>query len=121
MFNKKYVRIQDRWIGTTGKPVGIFATCWYHKLEKIFSPEEIKQFEEIEKWFIDNLIQPEFYKDKDNNKAITWFKAKTSKHMIEKLLPLMDLLDKYDRPHDIIFTDYPGKIVYEDEYQVGAE
>lgn len=120
MLKKKYIRIQDRWIGKTGKPVGIFAVCWYHINQKIFNEDEIKLFHEIDKWFIENLVKPEFYKDPEN-KYNTWFKTDKTEHMIEKLKPLMDLLDKYKRPYDIIYTDYPGEIIYEDDYQVGVK
>ena len=40
--------------------------------------------------------------------------------MLEKIQPLIDLLDKYDIPYDIIYTNYVGKIIYEDDYQVGV-
>ena len=33
---------------------------------------------------------------------------------------LMSLLDKYKVPYDIVFTDYVGNVIYEDEYQVAA-
>lgn len=40
--------------------------------------------------------------------------------MLERIQPLIDLLDKYDIPYDIVYTNYVGKIVYEDEHQVGV-
>jgi hypothetical protein len=40
--------------------------------------------------------------------------------MLEKLLPLMAMLDKYDVPYDVVYTNAPGKIVYEDEWQVAV-
>jgi hypothetical protein len=120
ILQKAYLRIQDRWVGKTGKPVGIFAVCWYHCNEKIFSTEEIAQFHEIRQWFLDKLPVPECYNE-DGNQANTWFKTPQANTLILKLEPLMALLDKYHRPYDIILTDHPpGEIIYEDDYQVGV-
>ena len=41
--------------------------------------------------------------------------------MIEKIMPLMDLLEKYHVEYDIVYTNFVGKIVYEDEFQVAVE
>lgn len=40
--------------------------------------------------------------------------------MLARIQPLLDLLDRYEIPYDIVLTDHPGKIVYEDERQVGT-
>ena len=40
--------------------------------------------------------------------------------MIEKLQPLMDMLEKYAKPYDVVYTNFPGRIVYEDEWQVAV-
>ncbi len=40
--------------------------------------------------------------------------------MLQKLEPLLELLDKYAVKYDIVFTNYVGKIIYEDQYQVGV-
>ena len=40
--------------------------------------------------------------------------------MSEKAEMLTGLLDKYNAPYDIVFSDYVGKIVYEDKWQVGV-
>lgn len=33
----------------------------------------------------------------------------------------MKLLDKYEHPYDVIFTNFMGKIVYEDKWQVAVK
>ena len=40
--------------------------------------------------------------------------------MIEKLFPLMNLLEKYNVEYDIVYTNFVGIIVYEDEFQVAV-
>ena len=71
---------------------------------------------------MDNLPEPPFYgKDNDNPQgAITYFKTEKYDEMREKADILMSLLDKYNIPYDIVFTDYVGKIIYEDDYQVAV-
>lgn len=38
--------------------------------------------------------------------------------MQKKIRPAMELLDKYQYPYDVVYTNYVGEIVYEDEWQV---
>ncbi len=40
--------------------------------------------------------------------------------MLEHIKPLLDLLDKYNVPYEIAYSDNPGKTIYEDDYQVGV-
>ena len=40
--------------------------------------------------------------------------------MLRELVPLLVLLTKYDVAFDVVETDDPGCIVYEDEWQVGT-
>ena len=44
-----------------------------------------------------------------------------SGHMLEKLKPAMKLRDKYNHPYDVVYTNFVGEIVYEDEYQVAVK
>ena len=118
----KYVRIQGRETAyRTGMPAGIFTAV--HRLQQagLLSDEEKAAYHEIAHiWFEENLPNPPFYDDDKPGKPITWFKTATTGFMIEKLQPLMDMLEKYSKPYDIVFTNFPGRIVYEDEWQVAA-
>lgn len=120
MLQKKYFRIQDRYLSKIGKPGGIFSMAHFLSRQKIFNDDEIELFKNIDIWFTNELPEPDFYKDKDN-KCITWFKTGKCDHLIEKLTPIMKLFDKYNKAYDIVYTDYPGEIVYEDEYQIGSK
>ena len=40
--------------------------------------------------------------------------------MLEKAEPMMRLLEKYSHPYDVIYTNFVGDIVYEDEWQVAV-
>lgn len=118
----KYVRVQGRETAyRTGMPVGIFAAV--HRLERagLLTGEERAVYHEIDDvWFQEHLPNPPFYGDDNPGKPITWFKAATTGHMLEKLRPLMDILEKYAKPYDLVYTNFPGRIVYEDEWQVAV-
>ena len=119
MKKPKYVRIQGREIAwKTKKPVGVFILNWRRIRDNIYSEEDIKLYNETHNWFLENLPQPPFYGDNNDNTqgAITYFKAESCGEMLERIQPLIDLLDKYD----IVYTNYIGKIIYEDDYQVGV-
>ncbi|MCL2771803.1 MAG: hypothetical protein FWD71_00510 [Oscillospiraceae bacterium] len=124
----KYVRIQGRetaWV--TKKPVGIFALGWRKVKNDIFSEEDKEKFMETENWFVENLPYPPFYGENNDDPnantigAITFFKNNdNAKIMFERLAPIFKLLDKYQIPYDIVYTNYAGRIIYEDEYQIGV-
>jgi len=118
----KYVRIQGRETAyRTGMPIGVFAAV--HRLQEagILTNEEKELYREIDQvWFEENLPNPPFYSDDKPGKPITWFKTDTAGFMLEKLQPLIDNLEKYSKPYDIVYTNFPGRIVYEDEWQVAV-
>ncbi|MDO4944432.1 MAG: hypothetical protein Q4E74_04425 [Ruminococcus sp.] len=120
---KKYMRIQGREIAyRTGKPVGIFILNWRKIRDGIYTKADAELYESTYKWFLKNLPEPPFYGDNNDNPqgAITYFKTASFEPMREKAEILMGLLDKYKVPYDIVYTDYVGKVIYEDEYQVAV-
>ena len=113
----KYMRIQGReesWI--TKYPKGIFGMCWRMIMDGVMSKEDEELFRNIDQWFKDNLPEPE--PCKNGEKVITFFKTETTELMQEKIKPAMELLDKYNHPYDVVYTNFVGAIVYEDEWQV---
>jgi len=83
------------------------------------SKEDEELFRNIDLWFKDNLPEPE--PCKNGEKVITFFKTETTGEMQEKIKPAMDILDKYKHPYDVVYTNFVGKIVYEDEWQVAVK
>ena len=116
----KYVRIQGRELSyVTQYPKGIFGLCWRMIYDGVMSEEDANLFETIDGWFIANLPEPPMCKSGDQ-KVITFFKVATSKEMLEHIEPAMELLDKYNHPYDVVYTNFVGNIVYEDEFQVAV-
>ena len=115
----KYMRIQGReasWI--TKYPKGIFGMCWRMIMDGIMSREDEEIFRLIDQWFKDNLPEPE--PCKNGEKVITFFKVETTEEMQEKIMPAVQILDKYEHPYDVVYTNFVGTVVYEDEWQVAV-
>lgn len=118
---KKYMRIQGHEFSyITGKPTGVFSLCHRRVNSRVFSNDDIQLFLRTDQWFKDNLVEPPFYAQGNPDKAITYFKTDSFEPMREKAEVLTGLLDKYKVPYDIVYTDYVGRIIYEDEYQVAV-
>lgn len=41
--------------------------------------------------------------------------------MQKKIAPAIQLLDKYAHPYDVVYTNFVGTIVYEDEWQIAVQ
>ena len=123
----KYVRLQGRetaWM--TKKPIGIFGLCWRKVKDGTLNEDDKIRFLETERWFVENLPYPPFYGENNDNAeaningAITYFKTCMPKVMFDKLIPLIELLDKHQILYDVVYTNFVGSIIYEDEFQVGT-
>ena len=115
----KHMRIQGREDSYITKyPKGVFSLCWNMIRDKILTPEEEALFISIDNWFKENLPEPE--PCKNHEKVITFFKCETTEEMQKKLEPAIALLDKYDRPYDVVYTNFVGTIVYEDDWQIAV-
>ncbi len=115
----KYMRIQGREESYITKyPKGIFSLCWNLIRNDILTSEEKELFISIDNWFKDNLPEPE--PCVNHEKVITFFKCESTQEMYEKLKPAIALLDKYNKPYDVVYTNFIGEIVYEDKWQVAV-
>ena len=47
-------------------------------------------------------------------------KKSTGRCMLERLAPLQAILSKYAVEHAVVQSQDPGRIIYEDEFQVGV-
>ena len=88
------------------------------------SSYEKKHMKEVIRWFNKNLKTPSrFSKAKKNNpvgKALSWFKDSATEN-ISKMREIAAVLNSHDIHTDMIKTNRPGYIVYEDEFQIVAE
>ncbi|MGI5268668.1 hypothetical protein ACQEUU_05920 [Nonomuraea sp. CA-218870] len=115
-----YLRLQADYVGRVGVEVGIFVAVDHLRRKNVLTPEEEELYFDIEDWFLAHLPQPPFYADGNSIGAVTWFKRATTGAMLARLEPLRDLLTVHGVRYDLVRADDPGKLIYEDEYQVGV-
>ena len=115
----RYMRIQGREESYVTKyPKGVFSLCWNLIRDGVLTEAEKTLFIAIDDWFKENLPEPE--PCVNHEKVITFFKCATTEAMQQKLQPAIALLDKYQKPYDVVYTNFVGTIVYEDEWQVAV-
>lgn len=118
--NYKYVRIQGRELAeNTMYEKGIFSMCWQLIQNDIMDEEDIGLFKEIDSWFAENLPWPEPCKKQE--KVVCFFKTENTEEMMRMIRPALWLLERYNHPYFLVYTNDPGEIVYEDKYQVAVK
>jgi len=115
-----YYRIHVHYASpTTGQPVGVFAAMHHLKRAGRLTVEEEALFTTINNWFKQCLPNPPFYQDGNSIGAVTWFKE-TALDMMRELEPLIAILRKYGVQVSVAEHQEPGRVIYEDDYQVGV-
>lgn len=113
----KYVRIQGRELApNTLFAKGIFSMCWQLIQNDIMDEEDAGLFREIDKWF--SVILPYPPQCMRREPVVCWFKTENTEEMMKLITPAMWLLEKYNHPFYVVYTNFPGEIVYEDQFQV---
>ena len=115
----RYVRIQGRELArNTMQGKGIFSMCWQLIQNDKMEEEDADLFREIDNWFADNLPWPPQCMNQEP--VVCWFKTENSDEMLRMIKPALWLLDRYEHPYYLVYTNSPGEIVYEDQYQIAA-
>lgn len=117
----RYIRIQGRELAVnTMRGKGIFSMLNQLVTDGIMDEEDQGLFKVIDDWFVKELPFPPQCKRQE--KVICWFKAENSEMMMKMIQPLLWLLEKYNHPYDVIYTNFPGdEVVYEDEFQIAVK
>ncbi len=115
----KYMRIQGREDScVTSYPKGVFSQCWNLIRDKVLTPEEEQLFRSVDQWFKDHLPEPE--PCRNHEAVITFFKCAAAEEMLRRLEPALHLLDRHQKPYDVVYTNFVGTIVYEDDWQIAV-
>ena len=116
----RYVRIQGKDLASnTRHPAGIFGMCVWLIQQGIMDEEDAALYREIDSWFVESLPFPDPCLNQE--KVVCFFKTENADLMLRMLSPAMWLLDKYDVPFYMVYTNTSGEIVYEDEYQIAVK
>ena len=110
----------------TSHEVGVFQAAYGLRRNRHLLEHEEARLTELLDWFNANLpkptrlttSKPPYYRKQ--NRAISWFKDIATEH-ISKLREVVSILNEHDVHTEMIQTDRPGYIVYEDNYQIVAE
>ena len=118
--NFKYVRIEGKELArNTMHAKGIFSMCWQLIQNDVMDGEDQDLFREIDSWFAEELPWPEPCKRQE--KVVCFFKTENTEEMMKMIRPALWLLEKYNHPYFLVFTNSPGEIVYEDKFQVAVK
>ena len=108
----------------SGRRQGLFQAIAEAEDDGLFYDYQLTRVKEIRKWFDDNLDWPHTLarssKPHAFKKAISWFKDSAWQH-IEYMRELAAILEEHDIVVEVIRTERPGFVVYEDRHQVAAE
>lgn len=116
----KYVRIQGQELAAnTMYAKGVFSMCWQLIQNDVMDEEDAELFKEIDGWFAEHLPWPPQCKRRES--VVCFFKTENAEEMMRMIRPALWLLDKYNHPYYVVYTNTPGEIVYEDKYQVAVK
>jgi len=109
---------------TSGHRRGFLRSAWYMDQDSLFSAAESARLQAIFKWFNENLPTPTRMSRNRNaghkkKHALSWFKDTAHAHL-KYAREVADLMRIRDVVVEMISTDRPGYVVYEDEYQLVA-
>jgi hypothetical protein len=98
------------------QPLGIFMAAWHVAERDDLHEWTSGLLREQLDWFSDNLPAPETYWI--DRRAIFWFHPQST--MVSHMWQLTVMLRAEGLPVRVRRTDIPGRIVYQDKYQIAA-
>ena len=108
----------------SGRRQGLFQAVADLEHEGVLLEHEQAQHDEIDDWFRKNLNKPRSFtrssKPHAKNVALSWFKDTAVDH-IAKMYALARILKAHGVDVEVLRTERPGYVVYEDVFQVAAE
>lgn len=103
---------------------GVFQTAYDLRDSGRLPEYQQDELRELLRWFSENLKEPERFSRSRRSgahaHAISWFKDFAGE-CIGRIRHICRILGENDVPTEMISTERPGYVVYEDEHQVVAE
>lgn len=116
-----YIRFQSKVpnLGTSSK-LGIFQLA-YRLRDHEDAPDYVYNLlNEDLIWLKTHLHSPSILDEDEHFRAICWFKPQAKKPLA-KIWSMKAILEEFGYPIDILKTNDPGIIIYEDGWQVAAK
>ena len=116
----KYLRIQGREMAeNTGYAKGVFSIFMKLIKDDVMEQEDADLYMFIDNWFSEILPYPPPCMRRE--KVVCFFKTENTEEMMRMIRPALWLLERYNHPYYLVYTNTPGEIVYEDHYQVAVK
>jgi hypothetical protein len=103
----------------SGRDQGVFAAAHAMIDEGRIAEADRNELAEVVKWFDRILPGGCVFGSRLPARAIFWFKA-SHHEIVQRAWQLVNLLKRHEMPIEMIKTDRPGRVVYEDEMQIAA-
>ena len=108
----------------SGRREGLFQALGELRHSGVLSAAEQERYDQIHDWFKGHLKRPRSLtrssKPHAKHVALSWFKHTATEH-IAKMYELVHILDAHGVAVDVLRSERPGYVVYEDHFQVAAE
>lgn len=101
----------------SGYAAGVLVSAHTLRDEGKRSQAEHSELREALRWFNLNLAIPKVLEDVAHRRAISWFKPAASE-AISRMWQLKRLLEAHGYFVNVLRTEDPGVVVYEDEWQI---
>ena len=103
----------------SGTPIGFLVAAHELRDEGSLDRDNEDWLEDLIAYFNTQLEIPACLNDDENRRGVSWFKAESS--MIDQVWSLVTLLEEQGIFMDILRSEDPGTLIYEDEHQVVAK
>ena len=108
----------------SGRRQGLFQALTALEHTGSLLPHELDMWDETDDWFRKNLRRPRSFsrssKPHAKKVALSWFKDTATEHLAG-MYALVQVLEAHGIIVDVIRTERPGYVVYQDKNQVAAE
>lgn len=117
---RRYARVQAWYRGRLGVQVGVFVAVDHLRPAGRLTAGQEALYLDIDDWFNEHLPHPGFYADGNSAGAVTWFRHPVPDDMRQRVGQLAEILKDHGVTCETAWSDDPGTVVYEDQYQVGV-
>ncbi|MEM6551825.1 MAG: hypothetical protein AAF750_06835 [Planctomycetota bacterium] len=98
---------------------GVFQAAYTLRDSNRLEPYELQQLEDDLAWLKMHLKSPDVLNDPGTERAICWFHPRAAKP-IARVRSLARVLGEYGHRVHMLTTERPGRVIYEDGWQVVA-
>lgn len=115
-----FVRYQASCADERGLRPGVFRLAALLGRDGHLSPKEAEFVTEHNGWYDTAYPTPgqDIYDPEHHPEAVAWFKIESCTHLIDRLLGYLGILDAHGVGWERVETHDPGRVIYEDDYQV---